>query len=164
MPRGCKPKPKWNISGRRNQPKAPTAPTKTSPLTQPLSTGPTQCSTPVETSDDDSNSDSVDYDEWSLSPRLEFDSTTSGISTDSEDGDHSRNSGRSGSKCIEPEDWEECDDWEVGTEAFYVGLMRLAIDQGDDPRDEDWIPAELKKKQLRRKKGKHRAFGMARSG
>jgi hypothetical protein len=57
---------------------------------------------------------------------------------------------------VEPEDLEEWDDWEVGNDGFYVNLMRLAIDQGDDPRDEDWIPEHLKRKQLKRKKGEQK--------
>ena len=51
------------------------------------------------------------------------------------------------------EDLEEWDKWEVGKDGFYVNLMRFAIDQGDDPQDEDCIPEHLKRKQLKRKKG-----------
>jgi hypothetical protein len=62
---------------------------------------------------------------------------------------------------VEPEDLEEWDDWEVGKDGFYVNLMRFAIDQGDDPRDEDWIPENLKRKQLKRKKGEQKQQGWA---
>ena len=51
---------------------------------------------------------------------------------------------------LELEEWGE---WEVGTERFHVNLMRLAVDNNDDPRDEDWIPEALKRKEMKRKKG-----------
>ena len=47
-------------------------------------------------------------------------------------------------------------DWR--NEGLHVGLMILAIEIGDDPRDEDWIPDELRRKhrkyKVRMAKGK----------
>ena len=36
------------------------------------------------------------------------------------------------------------------TEALHVKLMVLAIEIGDDPRDEDWIPDSLRRKHIAR--------------
>jgi len=66
-----------------------------------------------------------------------------------EDSDADTESGDEGS--VEDEIMEESDE-QWNNEGIHVGLMRLAIDQGDDPRDEDWIPEELKRKRARRKK------------
>ena len=135
MPRGRKPKPKRNISGLRNQ-KKPAAP---SPI--PL---PARHITPADISDGDSDLDSLADGAWSA--HLKFDSMKTSIEMEDSDEED-----------VEPsedlEDLEEWDEWEVEKDGFYVNLMRFAIDQGDDPRDEDWIPEHLKRKQLKRKKG-----------
>ena len=38
---------------------------------------------------------------------------------------------------------------------LYVSLMRMAIDVGDDPMDEDWVPKKTKKKFRKEKKSIH---------
>jgi len=46
---------------------------------------------------------------------------------------------------------QEAADQEFKNDGLYVAQMILAIDQGDDPRDEDWVPDHLARKRLRRK-------------
>ena len=49
----------------------------------------------------------------------------------------------------------ETDGWdsqqELGEENLYIKLMSLAIDNGDDPRDEDWVPEGLRRKKQEKK-------------
>jgi hypothetical protein len=57
----------------------------------------------------------------------------------------------------EMKDEEEFDEWdtqelEFKHPGFYVKLVKLAVENGDDPRDEDWIPEDLRRKN-RAKKG-----------
>ena len=33
---------------------------------------------------------------------------------------------------------------------LFVKLMNLAVDNGDDPRDEDWVPEHLRRKKQRK--------------
>ena len=40
----------------------------------------------------------------------------------------------------------EAGDLEWRNEGLHVSLMLIAIDNGDDPRDEDWIPHQLRRK------------------
>jgi len=94
--------------------------------------------TPAEISDGDSDLDS----DSAWSPHLKFDSMKTSIAMEDSDEEDVESS----------EGLEEWDEWEVGKDGFYVNLMRFAIDQGDDPQDEDWIPEHLKRKQLKRKK------------
>jgi len=114
---GRKVKVKRNISGLRNQPKPPqSAPTL--PPTQPdtLSIG-------------DVNSELESDAEWT--PNLALDSMKTHLHAELED---------------EPldTDLEEWGEWEVGTEGFYVNLMQFAVDNNDDPRDENWTLEALK--------------------
>ena len=45
---------------------------------------------------------------------------------------------------------DEFDEWdgqqELREESLYIKLMTLAIDSGDDPRDEDWVPEGLRRR------------------
>ncbi|KNZ81456.1 hypothetical protein J132_00564 [Termitomyces sp. J132] len=50
------------------------------------------------------------------------------------------------------EGWDDGIDEEGTTESLHIRLMKLAIADEDDPRDEEWIPAELRKKYLRKTK------------
>lgn len=55
------------------------------------------------------------------------------------------------------EGWDEIADVGEGKdESLHMRLMKLAIVNNDDPQDEDWVPAELRKKyrkQLKMKRG-----------
>ena len=53
---------------------------------------------------------------------------------------------------------EQCKDDDCGmedmdNEGFHAKMMALAVEIGDDPRDEDWIPESLRRKHHRAKKG-----------
>ena len=124
MMRGCKPKHKRNISGLQNQP--PT-------LHLPSPTQPPSVSSIITV-----NSKVESDAEWI--PNLELDSMKTHLHAESDDEQLNT-------------DLEEWGEWEVGTERFSVNLMRLAVDNNDDPQDEDWIPEALKRKEMKRKKG-----------
>jgi len=147
---------KKNISGLRNQ-QSDTSVTSHPSQAVPKSTAPSlsfQTALNSPENDIDAPKDAADSaagdensDEgWRTGVRL--DSTKPCWDEDS-DTDSDMESDNEGS--VEDEIMEESDE-QWNNEGIHVGLMRLAIDQGDDPRDEDWIPEELKRKRARRKK------------
>src|SRR6266481_6733287 len=123
MMHGCKTKPKRNISGLCNQPQQP-VPT----LHLPTPTQPPSISS-ISTANSDVESDA----EWI--PNLELDSMKMHLHAESDDEQLNM-------------DLEEWGKWDMGTESFYVNLMQLAVDNNDDPQDEDWIPEALKRKEM----------------
>ncbi|KAG6867212.1 hypothetical protein C0993_005595, partial [Termitomyces sp. T159_Od127] len=48
------------------------------------------------------------------------------------------------------EGWDDGIDDDEAAELWHVRLVKLAIENEDDPRDEEWVPAELRKKYLRK--------------
>ena len=119
----AKKKPKKNINGLRNQK------TLTSHGVE----------APIVVDDIDEQSDHHDNEDGEWDAKIRFDSSKPrwDIASDSEDSDEGR---------LEEEVVETSEDDEWKNEGLQVGLMVLAIEIGDDPRDEDWIPDNLRRK------------------
>lgn len=128
---GRKPKQKRNISGLRNQPKAPTPPLQSSPTPEP---SPESRKTRVEDVEEDV--------EWS--PQTRFDSSKPIWDEEDESSDEQENVSSPDGDIGTVEEWGEWN--ELAQDGLHVNLMKLAIENGDDPRDEDWIPQSLRRK------------------
>ncbi|KAF9457874.1 hypothetical protein BDZ94DRAFT_1313815 [Collybia nuda] len=55
--------------------------------------------------------------------------------------------GKVEAEIIDEEDTEE----EFNSDRLYVKLMNLAMENGDDPRDENWIPENLRRRKKQKK-------------
>ena len=121
---------KRNISGLRNQPKPIFEPSPTeATATKPSSDIPAQPNPDHEDEDEDLGLRCLD------SLKLLWRADDEEESTEEED----------------PKNREdEFDEWdgqqEFGEESLYIKLMTLAIDSGDDPRDDDWVPEGLRRR------------------
>ena len=121
-----------NITGLRNQPTQSTVPQL--PYAEPLANG-TEPAQTLDDSHENSNPsapDRPDTPEWELG--LHFDSTRF-IINDDDAGIESD---------LEVEEASLCRDW--GDKNLQEGLIELAVNKGDDPLDEDWLPYALKKR------------------
>jgi hypothetical protein len=117
---------KRNISGLKNQPKPIPEPSSTeSPVVEPTSTIQEQLSLDPEDTAENADEDLGLRCPDSLKPLWRADDDDEG--------------------CMQA--GEELEDgWELREENLYIKLMTLAIDNGDDPRDEDWVPRGLRRK------------------
>ena len=121
----------YNISGLRNQPSQTHDDAYDGPIPAPL------CS-------------ESDVEDFSWSPNLVFDSLKVDIAAETALDDES---------IIEEEDAVEWDsEWDqdrrLGSEGMQATMLRLAIELGDDPRDEEWVPPKLRANQKFRTKQK----------
>jgi hypothetical protein len=125
---GRKHKQKKKITGLRNQPKAAVPPLHSSPTPEPV---PESQESRADDPEEDVN--------WS--PHTRFDSLK--VAWDGNKSEDEEDDTEIGTE-------EEWGDWnELGQEGLHVMLMKLAMENGDDPRDEDWVPEVLRRKKAR---------------
>ena len=145
-----KKKAKRNISGLRNQPKS----TADSSHTEELSSCGPDFRGSAMLPDPQIDKD-ADDEEWT--PNMQFDSNKPAWDGDeSEDEIGSEN---------EEDFLDQLEDANPGVNpgkyrnrCLYVALMRMAIDVGDDPTDEDWVPKKTRKKLRKEKKSPSFSF------
>ncbi|KAF9469382.1 hypothetical protein BDZ94DRAFT_377280 [Collybia nuda] len=123
-----KPRQKRNISGLRNQPKVAPLPLHSSPTSESIPEGRENGAR-----DSDKNSN------WF--PHTKFDSLKP-----VRDEDESSDEGGAGDVGTKQK-WSERN--KLGQEGFHVTMMNTAIENGDDPRDEDWIPENSRRKRVK---------------
>jgi hypothetical protein len=144
-----KKKQKRNITGLRNQPKATSHVEESVDIN--FSKAAETCPSNPAMADINGPSDNETPDEgWDA--HVKFDSNKPCWELDSEEEDSEHEEDKEGD--VEDEVMEAGEsNWR--NEGLHVGLMVLAIEIGDDPRDEDWIPDELRRKyKARMAKGK----------
>ncbi|KAM6492911.1 hypothetical protein JOM56_000864 [Amanita muscaria] len=133
MARGRRPKHTRNTTGLRNQPTQLNVPQL--PNVEPIGSDTERTQTPGDSDSHCENSDTGTPD--TLLERglgLHFDSTRFIIDND-DAGIESD---------LEIEEVSLCGDW--GDENLQESLIALAVNEGDDPLDEDWLPNALKKR------------------
>ncbi|KAG6810459.1 hypothetical protein H0H87_012887 [Tephrocybe sp. NHM501043] len=52
----------------------------------------------------------------------------------------------------------DTDEWDVGGKGGLIQMINMAIDNGDDPRDESWVPAQLRSKKKKNSKGRPKKY------
>ena len=141
-----KKKPRRNISGLRNQPKLTTDSSHTD---GPMPCAPNAAPTVLPDLPIDNDLDDVD-DEWI--PNVQLDSNKplwngeeSGDDIDSENEEDFLDKIEEERLGVNPRKYRN--------KGLYVALMRMAIDVGDDPTDEDWVPKKTRKKLQKERKG-----------
>jgi hypothetical protein len=133
-------KQKRNISGLKNQPK---------PLPEPSSTEPLVVEPSSESNTAERvGSDLEDDEDQDLGLKCPDSSKLLWRADDDEEEPMPEGKGDSESGI---EDWDTHQ--ELEDKGLYIMLMNLAVDNGDDPRDEDWVPEDLRRKRRRKKKG-----------
>jgi len=134
-----KKKQKRNITGLRNQPKAASHVEES--VNVNIRAAETSQSNPAMT-DINGQSDNKEPDEgWDAHVKLDSNNPCWELDNDEEDsGSEEDEEGNVEGEVTEAGE----DNWR--NEGLHVGLMVLAIEIGDDPRDEDWIPNELRRK------------------
>jgi hypothetical protein len=98
--------------------------------------------------DDSEQSDDVDNRDEGWDPHIKLDSNKPcwELDDEGEDSEDEYTDKDEADSDVEDEAIEADED-EWRNEGLHVGLMVLAIEIGDDPRDEDWIPNSLRRKQ-----------------
>ena len=134
-----KKKSRRDISGLKNQPKLTTDSSHTN---EPMSCASDTAVPPV--SPDPRIDNDADDEEWT--PNLPFDSNKPMWNDEeSEDDIDSENEEDFLDKIVE-EEKPGVNPRKYRNKGWYVALMRMAIEVGDDPLDEDWVPKKTRKK------------------
>ncbi|KAG6870732.1 hypothetical protein C0993_004205, partial [Termitomyces sp. T159_Od127] len=130
--RGRKPKVKRNIRGLRNQqtPKSPEA---------NLNHAQSPLDLQIDKLHESGNESDQDWD-----PLLELDSLKP--CWEKEDQESEDENTDDENMEILMEGWDDGIDDDEAAELWHVRLVKLAIENEDDPRDEEWVPAERRKK------------------
>lgn len=150
---------KGNISGLRNQPKQPSH-VKKAPTDNCESTGtlpippPGVINAPSDQLDLEADGDDIEWDHqirpdsskpvWDLPELASDDEEEPNSDAETLECENNDEIDKAGKDDVKDEVTEEGDQHWRG-EGLHVGLMVLAIEIGDDPRDEDWIPESVRR-------------------